>query len=148
MGSILNGFFLVKLNNISVTLRVKVGLIDEELVSSFGVEELGKNLSLGIDGNMRKIQYLTEKTQEMFAMLAWNQRNKVRRQEPSCSLHLLAQTAKDHLQEFKSVQPIPPQPVAVPRARWKPPSEDFVKVNVDGAVFADEDKSGIGLVVL
>nr|POE46101.1 hypothetical protein CFP56_34159 [Quercus suber] len=83
----------------------------------------------------------------MFAMLAWNQRNKVRRQEPSCSLHLLAQTAKDLLQEFKSVQPIPPQPVAVPRARWKPPSEDFVKVNVDGAVFADEDKSGIGIVI-
>lgn len=56
MGSILNGFFLVKLNNISITLRVKVGLIGEELISSFGVEELGKSLSLGVDGNMRKIQ--------------------------------------------------------------------------------------------
>nr|POE45734.1 hypothetical protein CFP56_46506 [Quercus suber] len=80
----------------------------------------------------------------MFAMLAWsiwNQRNKVRCQEPSCSLHLLAQNTKDLLQEFKLVQPIPPQPVAVPHARWKPPLVDFVKVNVDEAVFADKDKS-------
>lgn len=90
------------------------------------------------------------KNSEMFAMLAWsiwNQRNKVRRQEPNCSLHLLAQIAKDLLWEFKSVQPIPPQPVVVPCARWKPPSDDFVKVNVNRAVFADEDKSGIGIVI-
>lgn len=45
------------------------------------------------------------------------------------------------------MQPIPPQPIVVPRARWKPPSVDFVKVNVNRAVFADEDKSGIGIVI-
>lgn len=91
-----------------------------------------------------------QKNSEMFAMLAWaiwNQHNNVRRQEPSCSLHLLAQTSKDLLQEFKSMQPIPPPLVAVPHARWKPPSADFVKINVDEVVFTDEDKSGIGVVI-
>ena len=48
-------FFFVNLNSIPVTLRVGVGVIDEELISSFGVDRLGKSLSLGIDGNMRKI---------------------------------------------------------------------------------------------
>ena len=45
------------------------------------------------------------------------------------------------------MQPIPLPPVVVPRARWKPPSADFVKINVDGVVFLDENKSGIGVVI-
>ena len=87
---------------------------------------------------------------EMFAMLAWviwNQRNKVRLQQPSYSLHLLAQTTRDLLQEFKSVQPIPSPPVVVRCARWKPPLVDLVKINIDGVVFPDENKSGIGVVI-
>ena len=45
------------------------------------------------------------------------------------------------------MQPIPPPPVAIPRACWKPPSADFIKINVDGAVFPDENKSSIGVVI-
>lgn len=45
------------------------------------------------------------------------------------------------------MQPILPHLVVVLWACWKPPSKDFVKVNVDGAVFANEDKSGIGIVI-
>ena len=45
------------------------------------------------------------------------------------------------------MQPIPPPLVAVLRACWKPPSVDFVKINVDGAVFPNENKSGIGVVI-
>ena len=55
-GNILDGFFLVNLNNIPITLRVGIGLIDEELVGSFGVGGLGRSLSLGVDRNVRKIQ--------------------------------------------------------------------------------------------
>jgi len=58
--SILDRFFLVNLSSIPVNLRVKVGLIGEELVGSFGVDGLGRSLSLGIDGNMRKIQVKEE----------------------------------------------------------------------------------------
>ena len=56
MGNIFDRFFLVSRNCIPVTLRVEVGLIYEELVYSFGVDELYKSLSLSIDGHMRKIQ--------------------------------------------------------------------------------------------
>ena len=45
------------------------------------------------------------------------------------------------------MQPNPPPPVAVLRARWKPPSADFVKINVDEAVFTNKDKSSIGVVI-
>ena len=45
------------------------------------------------------------------------------------------------------MQSIPLPPVVVPRARWKPPSADFVKINVDEVVFLDENKSGIGVVI-
>ena len=47
---------MVNLNSIPVTLRVGIGLIGEELVSSFEVDGLGRSLSLGVDGNVRKIQ--------------------------------------------------------------------------------------------
>ena len=55
MGSVHDRFFLVNLNSIFVTLGVGVGFIDEELVGFFGVDGLGRSLSLGIDGNVRKI---------------------------------------------------------------------------------------------
>ena len=55
-GNVLDGFFLVNLNSILVTLRVGIGLIDEELIGSFGVDGLGRSLSLSVDGNVRKIQ--------------------------------------------------------------------------------------------
>ena len=45
------------------------------------------------------------------------------------------------------MQPIPPPLVAVLRACWKPPSVDFVKINVDGVVFSYENKFGIGVVI-
>ena len=40
MGGNLNGFLLLKLAGISVTLRVGIGVISKELVSSFGVDKL------------------------------------------------------------------------------------------------------------
>ena len=55
MGSIL-GFFLVIINTITITLRVRVGFISKELIGSFGVDELGRSLSPSVNGNVRKIQ--------------------------------------------------------------------------------------------
>lgn len=55
-GSVLLGFFVVIINPVIVTLRVRVGLIGEELIGPFGVDRLGRSLSLGVNGNVRKIQ--------------------------------------------------------------------------------------------
>ena len=34
-----------------------------------------------------------------------------------------------------------------PKVRWKPPDASLVKINFDGAIFRDENRSGIGVVV-
>lgn len=55
-GSVLLGFFVVIINPVIVTLRVRVRFIGEELIGPFGVDRLGRSLSLGVNGNVRKIQ--------------------------------------------------------------------------------------------
>ena len=52
----LHGFFLVNINTSTVTLRVRVGLINEELLGSFAVDELDRSLSRGINEDVRKVQ--------------------------------------------------------------------------------------------
>ena len=44
---------------------------------------------------------------------------------------------------------MPPQPPALPqpRMKWKPPNVTDFKINFDGAVFRQENKSGIGVVI-
>ena len=44
---------------------------------------------------------------------------------------------------------MPPQPPALPqpRTKWKPPNVTDFKINFDGAVFRQENKSGIGVVI-
>ena len=38
--------------------------------------------------------------------------------------------------------------IATPaQVRWQPPPTDLIKINFDGAVFKDEDRAGIGMVV-
>ena len=54
-GGNLDGFLLLKLVGISVTLRVGIGVISKELVGSFGVDGLGWSLSRGVDGNVWKV---------------------------------------------------------------------------------------------
>ena len=34
-----------------------------------------------------------------------------------------------------------------PRTYWRPPTDDFVKVNFDGAIFSNVNKLGIGVVI-
>ena len=48
-GNVLNGFFLINLSSIPVTLRVRIGFISKKLIDSFREEGLGWSLSLGIN---------------------------------------------------------------------------------------------------
>lgn len=59
----------------------------------------------------------------------------------------LASQAKEKLVEFLAV--LPPTPPAVPRpmVKWKPPEASCFKINFNGAIFRNENRSGIGIVV-
>ena len=91
-----------------------------------------------------------QKSLELFVLtvwFVWNQRNQDRLHKPNCSLHLLAQLAKDQLQEFLSIQPPLKPPDILPWIRWKPPPPAFVKINFDGAVFSKENNAVLGVVI-
>ncbi|KAL0006865.1 hypothetical protein SO802_008367 [Lithocarpus litseifolius] len=90
-----------------------------------------------------------QKQPELFAFTVWGiwtQRNRTRVQQPGCSLQQLAQESKCRLTEFIDINPLPQPRPPLPRARWKPPPTDLVKINFDGAVFSDVNKSGVGAV--
>ena len=68
---------------------------------------------------------------------------------PSCATEQLAQVSKDRYVEFRSILPsasAKPHQVQ-PRVHQSPPPPDLFKIIYDGAVFADKNKSGIGMVI-
>ena len=88
----------------------------------------------------------------LFSVTAWSiwiQRNQVRLNKPSCSLHLITPLAKERLQEFQDVNPHPPSPRTAHSLvqKWKPPDHELVKINCDGAKFEKENRARIGVVI-
>ena len=77
----------------------------------------------------------------------WNQRNQVRLNKPYCPSNLIEAQAKEKLEEFTTT--IPAKPATMPRQRmkWKPPDARSFKINFDGTIFKQENKSGIGVVI-
>ena len=59
----------------------------------------------------------------------------------------MAWVSKEWLGEFHAVQPIPKTRVSQPCVQWKPPPENLAKINFDGAIFSEANKSWIGVVV-
>ena len=99
--------------------------------------------------------FITEdKNVELFAVTAWsvwNQRNQAQLNQPITALHQVALVSKAWWQEFRAQQVDPVevvrQGVRAEEKRWRPPSVELVKINFDGAVFANENESGIGVVI-
>ena len=80
----------------------------------------------------------------------WDQRNRVRLNQPVDALHQIAQLSKVWLEEFKARQVVPVTQVRQPRhsrCQWRPPPSEFFKINFDGLVFPYDKKSGIGVVI-
>ena len=87
---------------------------------------------------------------KMFAMIVWsvwNLRNQTRTQQAHCNLDQLARLATERQQEFLAVQSPPKLKAPRQRAQWSPPTQDFIKINFDGAIFQEANKSGIGVVI-
>ena len=87
---------------------------------------------------------------DLFAMtvwMIWNQRNQIWHRIPSCNTDQLAQVAIERLNEF--VAGLPPTNPAPQKSKvvWKPPPTGMFKLNFDGAVFKQENKSSVGIAI-
>ncbi|KAK9991451.1 hypothetical protein SO802_026436 [Lithocarpus litseifolius] len=77
----------------------------------------------------------------------WHQRNQVRLLIPYCTSDQLTPQAKEKLDDFLATLP-PKLPVMLrPRLAWKLPKPSMFKINFDGAVSKNENKSSIGVVI-
>ena len=77
----------------------------------------------------------------------WHQRNQVLLYKACYSSNLITVQAKERLDEFHAT--LPPKPPTMPRTRVirKPPNASYFKINFDGVVFRNENRSGIGMVI-
>ena len=87
---------------------------------------------------------------ESFATVAWtmwSRCNKARCNERCLPLDKVLDFARFYLLEFQSSlrgQDRWPNPV---KAKWKPPSSSTIKVNFDGAMFAESNNARIGVII-
>ena len=95
-----------------------------------------------------------DKNMELFAVTAWsvwNQWNKARLNQPVIALYRVALVSKAWWQDFRAQQvdtdEIVRQCDRAEGKRWRLPFMELVKINFDGAVFANENKSRIGVVI-
>ena len=87
---------------------------------------------------------------DLFAMTVWmirNQRNQIWHCIPSCNMDQLAQVAIERLNEFVAV--LPPTNLTPQKSKvvWKPPPTGMFKLNFDGAVFKQENQSGVDVAI-
>ena len=70
--------------------------------------------------------------------------------QPSISVHQISLSARERVAEFETSQPTPSftqSNLTSLRAKWRPPMLEMVKINCDGAMFKEQKKSGIGVVI-
>ena len=77
----------------------------------------------------------------------WNRRNKCRTNEPQYPLNQVMQFAKERRKEFQTAQSTFPKQMHKKHTRWKPPEAGHFKVNYDRAIFKEQGKAGIGVVI-
>ena len=90
------------------------------------------------------------RNRELFAMVTWgiwHQRNQVRNHKACCTSDQLMLQAKEKLAKYLAVLPPTLPALLKPKERWKPLDASLVKINFDGTIFRDENRSGIGVVV-
>ena len=86
----------------------------------------------------------------LFAVTAWSiwyQRNKARLCDNPLPICNIADYAKNYLCEFKELDSHHSHRRKASPTSWQPPSASSVKTNYDGAMFAESNMAGIGIVV-
>ena len=77
----------------------------------------------------------------------WNGRNQIRTNQNACPLNQIMNTSKERKQEFQILNPGAPRQHHRKHMKWKPLATDLLKVNYDGAIFQDQGRAGIGMVI-
>ena len=77
----------------------------------------------------------------------WNRRNQLRFEESACPLNQILPLAKEKEREFKRLQPRTLKMQHRKHTRWKPSDRDCYKVNYDGAIFEQQRKASLGVVI-
>ncbi|KAL4621404.1 hypothetical protein ACB092_06G225000 [Castanea dentata] len=77
----------------------------------------------------------------------WNRRNQIRTGQTAWPLNQIPNTSKERKIEFQLLHPSNPKQQHKKHTRWKPPAEDNLKVNYDGAIFQEQGRACIGVVI-
>ena len=77
----------------------------------------------------------------------WNRRNQLHFNKNACPLNQILSLAKERKREFQCLQPTTLRMQHRNHTRWKPPERDIYKVNYDGAIFEQQGKAGLGVVI-
>ena len=79
--------------------------------------------------------------------LIWMCRNKLRAEEETFPLAKISSLSSDGLQEYQQLRPIHTKIPRTRSVRWRPPPTGLLKVNFDGAYFAEDNKAGLGIII-
>ncbi|XP_050258927.1 uncharacterized protein LOC126703917 [Quercus robur] len=75
-------------------------------------------------------------------------RNKLRLEEDTVPLAKISSMGCEGLQEYQQLCPIHTKILCTTRSvRWHPTLSGLLKVNFDGALFAEENKVGLGIII-
>ncbi|KAL0006726.1 hypothetical protein SO802_008228 [Lithocarpus litseifolius] len=87
---------------------------------------------------------------EIFGVVAWfiwNQRNKLRLNERGLPSEKIFDAARVFLSDFQSKFQMPKVQQPKRSIKWQPPGYGMYKTNYDGAVFAESEEAGIGVII-
>ena len=97
-----------------------------------------------------KRAFSEEKDAELLAFTTWavwTRQNQLRFNEASCPLNQIMSLSKDRKAKFQCIHPVTMTPLHRNHTRWKPPEQEVYKMNYDEAVFSQQGKAGLGVII-
>jgi len=84
-----------------------------------------------------------QKNPALFSMVVWT----IWHQRNNCWLGIRSVVALSNSGASKGEGNHTSPPTTTPASCWRPPDQDYVKINFDGALFSKENQAGIGVVI-
>ncbi|RLN31237.1 hypothetical protein C2845_PM05G24200 [Panicum miliaceum] len=95
------------------------------------------------------LQMKGEEQMKMIVLLWkwWNERNRIREGEKGRETQDLVYLFQKNAQDFLNLGSTEEEAMSRPAQRWQKPTEDFIKINSDGAFLANTGEGGWGYVI-